>query len=459
MGLLGRAIAAHLSALKGLYSVELPLALEQEMYDLVATCNSVVIARAVLVGERATVPSGVVQVSWPDVLGWRTTEDRVFAWRRSERDPDTSFRDVVRPFISARFPGTGGGECSTELLAELCVKELWRSLALPQGGPAFRAFAETAAWLADLLVEAFEGAGSTATEHWSDRFLEHWASTWSDLEDGLRRFGSAPVERHAWELLRLAGIPVPARENDTDNPFLGSPMKRLEAIPLKLAAWWQQFVDEFVIPRGGMETLLTALDIQVPGVQKPTPWRGLDWPAALSIEPGSPGPVVGRRVFAAASSPSVLATTPPGFPMAPVPSWWGVNTQQLQRAREALQQARGIETNPPCTSLVAIPGRDATLILQTRNGGGDYRKVGQEAADCSCIDRPVTALQGALDIARGVTHAPWKRPSRRHDRRSRFRGDIVVRRRSKGGKTQRSFRARRAARGRVRSGPNLHGQH
>lgn len=379
MGLLGRAIAAHLSALKGLYSVELPLALEEEMYDLVAQCNSVATNRAVLVGERATVPSGVKQVSWPDIIGWRTTEDRVFAWKRSERDPDTSFRDVVRPFISARFPGTGGGECSTELLAELCVKELWRSLGLPPGAPAFKAFAETAAWLAELLVKAFEEAGSTATEHWSDRFLEHWAVVWSDIEQRMRVFGSAPAERHAWELLRLAGIPVPAREGDADNPFLGNPMRRLETIPpSKLAEWWQQFVDEFVIPRGGIETLLTALDLQSPGVRKPTPWRGLDWPTALSMEPGTPAPVVARQVFIAASSPTVLAATPPAFPIAPVPAWWGVNTEQLRRARQALEKARGIETNPSCASLVTIPGREATLILQTRNGGVSIATAGKK---------------------------------------------------------------------------------
>jgi len=154
MGLVGRAIAAHLATLKGLYSVELPLALEAEMFDLVASCNAVAAARAVLVGERTTVPGGVVQVSWPDVLGWRTSDDRVFVWRRSERDPDTSFRDVVRPFISARFPGTGGGECSTDLLSGLCVNELWRGLSLPPGGPAFEAFKDTASWLAELLVAA-----------------------------------------------------------------------------------------------------------------------------------------------------------------------------------------------------------------------------------------------------------------------------------------------------------------
>ncbi len=376
MGLVGRAIAAHLATLKGLYSVELPLALETEMCDLVATCNAAAPARAVLVGVRSTVPSGVLQVSWPDVLGWRTDDDRVFVWRRSERDPDTSFRDVVRPFISARFPGTGGGECSTDLLSILCVNELWQTLALPRGGPAFEAFKETASWLADLLVAAFEQAGSTATEHWSDRFLEHWALIWSDLEQGMRTLPSAPDERHAWELLRLAGIPVPARENDTDNPFLRSPMERLrDDSPgfarrrQKFVDEWQEVVDEFVIPRGGIETLLMALDLQVPGAQKPTPWRGLDWAGALTMSPETPAPVVGRRVFARAPSPSLLTVSPPPFPIAPTPAWWGVNTYQIECARTALHQARGIASNPSCVGLTALPGREVALVLQTRNGG------------------------------------------------------------------------------------------
>jgi hypothetical protein len=376
MGLVGRAIAAHLATLKGLYSVELPLALETEMCDLVAACNVVAPARAVLVGVRPTVPSGVVQVSWPDVLGWRTDDDRVFVWRRSERDPDTSFRDVVRPFISARFPGTGGGECSTDLLSILCVNELWQTLALPRGGPAFEAFKDTASWLADILVAAFEQAGSTATEHWSDRFLEHWALIWSDLEQGMRTLPSAPDERHAWELLRLAGIPVPARENDTDNPFLGSPMERLRddssgfaRRQQKFVDEWQEVVDEFVVPRGGIETLLMALDLQVPGAPKATPWRGLDWAGALTMSPETPAPVVGRRVFARTPSPTLLMASPPAFPIAPVPAWWGVNTYQLERARAALHEARGVSSNPSCATLSALPGREATLILQARNGG------------------------------------------------------------------------------------------
>ena len=371
MGLLGRAIAAYLSTRKGLYSVELPLSLEDEMLDLVATCNAAGTTRAVLVGERTSVTDQIDQVSWEDVLGWRTADDRVFVWTRSQRDPDTSFRDVVRPFISARFPGTGGGECSIEMLANLSVDQLWRTLSLPSGGPALDAFKESASWLAEILVAAFEHAGSATTEHWTDRFLKHWSLTCSDLETGMRSLRSAPEERHAWELFRLAGIPVFARKSDTDNPFLVSPgerLRRLQEDSLRLAHWWQSVVDEFVIPRGGIETLLMALDLEVPGAQKPTPWRGLDWTKALDMSPGSPAPVVGRSVFKCTASPSVLTHNPPAFPIAPVPAWWGVNSHQVECAREALREVRRVTSNPSCASLTDLPGRDATLIVLTRNG-------------------------------------------------------------------------------------------
>ena len=373
MGLLGRAIGRHLSARKGLYSVELPVRLRNEMLDLVATCNAVEKSRAVLVGERTDLSGDVVQVCWAEVLGWRTADDRVFVWTRNERDPDTSFRDVVRPFISARFPGTGGGECSVDLLASLCVEEVWRTLSLPPVGPASRAFDESATWIAEFLVTAFERVGSRATEHWTDRFLEHWALTWSDLEHGMRGLGSAPDERHAWELLRLAGVPVPARESDTENPFLVSPIERLGRLQGELelrqfARWWQLIVDEFVIPRGRIEVLLMALDLQVPGAQKPTPWRRLDWTKPPVMSPGSPAPMVGRAVFASATSPTVLTSNPPAFPIAPMPAWWGVNSYQVERARSALLQTRGIVSNPSCVGLTSLPGRDATLILMTRNG-------------------------------------------------------------------------------------------
>src|SRR6185312_3563880 len=104
-------IARYLGKLGGLYSVELPASLSQEMTELVSFANQGQPNRALLVSDSA--PPGAVAVSnWRDVLGWRTADDRIFTWKRGHREPDTSFRSVVRPFISARFPGARGGECT-----------------------------------------------------------------------------------------------------------------------------------------------------------------------------------------------------------------------------------------------------------------------------------------------------------------------------------------------------------
>jgi hypothetical protein len=105
MPVLGNAIGNYLSRLGGLYSVELPDTLWQELLDLVAAGNARQVNRAVLVTDDPTSASGVLSIGWREILGWRTTDDRIFAWKRGTREPDTSFRSVVRPFISSRFPG------------------------------------------------------------------------------------------------------------------------------------------------------------------------------------------------------------------------------------------------------------------------------------------------------------------------------------------------------------------
>src|SRR4051812_20377912 len=130
MPILGKAIAGYLSKFQGLYSVELPAELADEMNDLVSACNVVTPNRAVLVADPPH-PPGVLAITWPELLGWRTEDDRVFAWERGSREPDTSFRSVVRPFISNRFPGITGGECALELLARLSTEQLWAERGLP----------------------------------------------------------------------------------------------------------------------------------------------------------------------------------------------------------------------------------------------------------------------------------------------------------------------------------------
>ena len=92
-------------------------------------------------------------------------------WHRGLQEPDSSFQSVVRPFISGRFPGAGGGECSAQLFIRICIGEIWASRGWQPVGDIYTAFVETAEWVFDVLVRMFEEAGSTPATHWSDRLL------------------------------------------------------------------------------------------------------------------------------------------------------------------------------------------------------------------------------------------------------------------------------------------------
>jgi len=179
MAILGRALARHLSSIRGLYSVELPDSLSAEMLELVGSANSVASKRALLVTDDPGLSSSVESTAWRDILRWRTTDDRIFVWARGIRQPDTSFISVVRPFISTRFPGADGGECTLELLVRTCVEEFSYQRSKQPIGEVFEAFHRTALWVAKVLRYMFERLGSTPRVHWSDRFLEHWSEFWS----------------------------------------------------------------------------------------------------------------------------------------------------------------------------------------------------------------------------------------------------------------------------------------
>src|SRR5208282_2466942 len=103
--------------------------------------------RALFVTGDNTASATIPCIRWEQLLGWRTSDDRIFVWCRGVREPDTSFRSVVRPFISNRFPGANGGECTRELLVRLCISELWRRRGMQSLGDAFDAFLETALWV------------------------------------------------------------------------------------------------------------------------------------------------------------------------------------------------------------------------------------------------------------------------------------------------------------------------
>lgn len=364
MAILGKAIASHLRNRTGLYSVELPASLTDEMSDLVAGCNQTGTNRAFLVTEQPPAGITVPVVTWAEILRWRTQDDRVFVWARGSREPDTSFRSVVRPFLANRFPGISGGECTLDELARFTIAEIWTQRGYSKGSDAFLAFTATAVWLSGLLQESFEEAGSTPTVHWSDRFLEHWAGVLRQLDTRLAPLSGPPLPRHAWELLRLAGIPVPAQIAGAGNPFLQPPNDLPERDWRKLAKFWHEVVDEFILP---VAVLLSALDRQVAGAGDVSSWRGLPWTTASRLSTETPAPIVGSAVFTG-GSPSMLSPTAPPYPITKNPAWWGVTTDHLQKAINQLQSKNPLQPSFSCTAIVQGPDPVQGHWLLTRQG-------------------------------------------------------------------------------------------
>lgn len=364
MPILGNAIAAHLSRLEGLYSVELPGSLINELGQLVTSCNASSTPNRALLVTDDTPPSGVASTLWAEILKWRTNDDRVFAWKRGSREPDTSFTSVVRPFISSRFPGSPSGECTLELFAELSIKELWRRNFPGLPGASFDAFVETAKWVAGVLRYAFEQEGLTPSKHWSDSFLEHWAKMLEQLDENLSNLGTTPNPRHAWEIVRVAGLPIPSKIASTGNALMNPPGVLDERDWPALADFWQEIVDEFVLSPGAIAVLLAALDKRVIGSGGVSPWRGLNWDGVNRLPAGTASPLVGQIVFT--SSPTLLSGNIPGFP-APVPSWWGVASDDLKWAVDQLKGVSPLEPVPGNAALLeAYPGQGGTYILNTR---------------------------------------------------------------------------------------------
>ena len=367
MGVLGQAIARYLEKLEGLYSVELPKGLSEEMQQLVQHANASKDNRALLVTDDTPAP-GVACVPWRDVLGWRTTDDRIFTWNRGYREPDTSFRSVVRPFISGRFPGAAGGECTLEQLVHLCICELWTRRGWHCGGEPFNAFVETGLWVTGVLTHLFESAGSEPNSHWSDRFLEHWAAMLLDLDRGLAALKSPLEARHAWEIVRISGLPLP-QTLVIGNPFLNAPDKLGQHDWAPLASLWSDVVLSFVLPAGGIPLLLTALDRECVGPGKVSSWRGLPWDLVRPMNAESPAPMVGREVFAQPGLPSFLDPGIPLFRQAPSASWWGVTTGQLEAARGQLRGQVALTPEESCTGLLRLPaGKLTVYVLNTRAG-------------------------------------------------------------------------------------------
>jgi DNA helicase HerA-like ATPase len=373
MPVLGKAIATHLRKLAGLYSVELPAKLRHEIFDIVSACNQGHPSRALFVVDEDLSTTGVKTTSWAELLGWRTSDDRVFVWERGSREPDTSFQSVVKPFISSRFPGSPGGECTLDLLANLSIEELWTRNGLEPVGETFDAFLDTAKWVAGVLRHAFERVGSLPSAHWSDEFLVHWARMLDLLDQGLDnlpQLGVTLQPRHAWELLRVAGLPVPAKIAASGNPFLQTPRMLPERDRISFAKSWQDIVEEHMLTEGDRAVLLTALDWTAKGAEKTSSWRSLDWNVLkdVSLHDIVAAPTVGQDVFTSKTSPSLLSTQPPAYPVAPKPSWWGVTEADIRQAIAQLRETTFFRPSPSCTALEAVPGQEDMYWLKTRLG-------------------------------------------------------------------------------------------
>src|ERR1043165_7255862 len=353
MAILGNAIARYLCQLGGLYSVELPESLLPEMLELVQLANSVAPKRALLVTDDPLLTNATATTTWRGVLGWRTIDDRIFIWKRGLREPDTSFVSVVRPFISTRFPGADGGECTLELLVHISIRELWHQLGKQAIGDACDAFYRTALWIAGVLRYMFERVGSTPSVHWSDRFLEHWAGMLTIIDQNLKSYSGEPEPRHAWEIVRVSGIPLPS-SIAKGNPFPDKPTELEEKEWRSLAALWEDVVQSFVLPEGSIAFLLTALDRRVLGATKLSPWRGLPWANVQGMSLDTAPPIVGSRVFAVASSPTLISATVPSFPIALPQSWWGVTSNDLEEALRSLKEQTSLIADATCNGILRL---------------------------------------------------------------------------------------------------------
>jgi DNA helicase HerA-like ATPase len=371
MPILGTAIGNYLVSLQGLYSVELPENLWEEMRDLVVTAGGGEMNRALLVSDDPA--TDVPTIRWRDILGWRTTDDRIFVWKRGMREPDTSFQSVVRPFISNRFPGANGGECTLEFLVKLSVTELWRRRGNLPVGNSFEAFLETSGWVTGLLRKFFEGAGSTPGVHWSNQFLEHWAGMLIELDQRLAAFNALVEPRHAWEVVRVSGLPLPSAIV-SGNPFLKKPERLHEKEWPHIIEPWNKIVHTLIQPDGGLPLLLAALDRQVIGEKKETSWRQLPWGLVAESPAGVPAPIVGARVFRAHPSPTLLSSESPTYPIAPLPSWWGVSSNDLKQALSRIQEQTPLMPDETGHGLLPLPsstGR-SPYILNTHAGSIIY---------------------------------------------------------------------------------------
>lgn len=367
MGFLGSALATYLAEFRGLYSVQLPQALRPELVRLVADLNSVTPRRGIYVSDL-DLPGAPLTSRWAEALRWRTADDRIFVWERGAGEPDSSFQSAVRDFIGPRFP-VDGSICDLATLATLVVRHLFASRGLSTSGPFFDGFANTAAWVADAYALLFREIGSSTVSHWTDGFLVEWSDFCDHLPLVLDRAVAEGLQpRFAWDIVRVAGLVVPQLE--AGSPFGNSPVDHLphEKALTKYIKTWQQVVGNFLGSSSHRVVLLNELDRRVQGAGSRTPWRDLPWNQLDQVADGSSAAAVGRRVFAAPSSVSVIGPQPPVYPAAPDGTWWGVTEEDLQAAIDEVKEERPVEPLPSSQTVIQPFQSTDNYLLATRTG-------------------------------------------------------------------------------------------
>ncbi len=115
----------------------------------------------------------------------------------------------------------------------------------------------------------------------------------------------------------------------------------------------------------------------VAGASATCSWRGLSWDEAKTFSKGATAPGVGRAIFAAPGSPSLLGGDLPAFPIAPVPSWWGVTTKELEKARKRIRAQTPLlpEDGNPALIKVLTNATAPLFLLNVRTGSLSGRRT------------------------------------------------------------------------------------
>lgn len=389
MGIVGRAIGRYLRERQGVFSVELPAALDGEMSSLVSICNGKQENSAFLVLPEheagGTTDFGCATISWSELLRWRTDDDRVFVWARDSGEPHSSFQSVVTTFIGRRFPGEPGGTCSPSLLSRLCTEEIWRELGEEpdEDSHSFRAFRDTLEWVIDVVRHNYQYNGGSPKAHWSDGFFVHWSRVCDGLAGEFSRAQKVdyrPEAGDAWEVFRQAGLPVPVEVTEDSRILTHPPVNATKDNRLTesgLSKQWQELVNSYVVPEGKIAVLRSALDKFCAGESEASPWSRLPFEKASEATVGTPAVEVMRPVFTDDSVPSYFSRGQNAPEGKETRRWWGVTLPEVLEALEQLTAEKFLSPVKGGGPLYPLDSGDNGYLVLTHTGRVDYDHTGK----------------------------------------------------------------------------------